>query len=80
MNIPCPCKNCVDRKLGCHSICEDYKDFKEELELKKELYKAQKEKYPKIVEGDFLGDDGQMRRSKLRSRKRTMGKSASYKR
>lgn len=26
----CKCKGCGDRKVGCHSTCEDYKKFKEE--------------------------------------------------
>lgn len=23
-----PCKDCGDRQLGCHSICQKYKDWK----------------------------------------------------
>ena len=25
-----PCKDCPDRVLGCHSVCEKYKHFHEE--------------------------------------------------
>lgn len=24
-----PCKDCKRRKVGCHSICEDYRNFQE---------------------------------------------------
>lgn len=24
MNVSFPCKNCTERKLGCHSTCERY--------------------------------------------------------
>ena len=33
-----PCKDCPDRKLGCHSICEKYIEYtkqNEEIRLKK---------------------------------------------
>lgn len=33
-----PCKDCPDRKLGCHSVCEKYIEFtkkNEEIRLKK---------------------------------------------
>lgn len=23
-----PCKNCPDRRVGCHSVCERYLEFK----------------------------------------------------
>jgi hypothetical protein len=25
-----PCKDCPDRKSGCHTVCERYKEFKEQ--------------------------------------------------
>ena len=25
-----PCKDCHDRKSGCHTVCERYKEFKEQ--------------------------------------------------
>lgn len=25
-----PCKDCPDRKPGCHTVCERYKEFKEQ--------------------------------------------------
>lgn len=35
-----PCKDCTDRILGCHTICEKYKHYKEEYKEKtKELAK-----------------------------------------
>lgn len=35
------CKDCPDRYIGCHSMCERYKAFREELdELNEKIYKA----------------------------------------
>lgn len=35
-----PCKGCMDRVIGCHSVCERYITWKAERdELKKELTK-----------------------------------------
>lgn len=31
-----PCKDCKDRKLGCHSTCEKYKKFDEENRKRRE--------------------------------------------
>ena len=31
MNITC-CLDCKDRHLGCHSVCEKYKDMKQKLQ------------------------------------------------
>lgn len=30
--IECKCKNCTERHIGCHSTCEDYKNFRNELD------------------------------------------------
>ena len=32
MGIKCPCYKCQRRFSGCHSNCEDYKTFREELD------------------------------------------------
>ena len=29
MPIKAPCKDCKDRKVGCHSTCEKYKAYQE---------------------------------------------------
>ena len=26
----CPCRDCIDRKVGCHSACENYNSWKTE--------------------------------------------------
>ena len=31
-----PCKDCIDRELGCHVVCEKYKKFRKEYEEEKE--------------------------------------------
>lgn len=37
-----PCKDCVDRSVGCHSTCKKYKQFKEDHEkVRKEIKKEQ---------------------------------------
>ena len=30
-----PCKGCKERKEGCHSRCDHYKDWKDDLEQEK---------------------------------------------
>ena len=38
-----PCKDCTKRKLGCHSACPEYADYKRELEhIKKEREKSKR--------------------------------------
>ena len=46
------CKDCEDRQLGCHSLCEKYKKFKEYVERKKQELNKVREDY----------DDGYKRR------------------
>lgn len=38
-----PCKDCQDRVLGCHSVCEKYKTFLVENEKRKEAIWKDKE-------------------------------------
>ena len=30
--VKCPCKNCTDRTLTCHGVCEKYAAFRKEKE------------------------------------------------
>ena len=30
MGLSAPCKDCVDRAVGCHSTCDKYKQFADE--------------------------------------------------
>ena len=30
-SIKCPCKDCEEREVACHSTCEKYKKYKEKL-------------------------------------------------
>ncbi len=47
-----PCKNCTDRKVGCHGDCERYKQFKADLaSAKAEIYGKQQEN---IIIGDVI--------------------------
>lgn len=34
-----PCRNCMKRRIGCHAGCEDYADYKAELERQREYTK-----------------------------------------
>lgn len=43
MKIQCKCKGCTKRTVGCHSTCEDYKDFCEQQ--KKIRERDAKERY-----------------------------------
>ena len=36
-----PCYGCEKRVVGCHIDCPDYKEFKEELEIKNNLKRKQ---------------------------------------
>lgn len=40
-----PCLNCTDRKPGCHSTCERYKDFQKQHEEIKSKERAEKDTY-----------------------------------
>lgn len=35
----CPCRNCKDRKLGCHTDCSKYKEWRIEREHFKDSIK-----------------------------------------
>ena len=32
MGLSAPCKDCVNRDIGCHSACDQYKKFANERE------------------------------------------------
>ena len=38
-----PCLNCENRKMGCHSSCKKYAEFKRNIDEKKKLVRSQKE-------------------------------------
>ena len=39
-----PCKDCTDRKHGCHAGCEKYCTWKQEYQEAKKVYDDQQEK------------------------------------
>ena len=46
LKVNSPCKDCKNRFLGCHSKCEGYKIYKEELtSLQEDLDKQNSEIY-----------------------------------
>jgi hypothetical protein len=51
----CPCKNCLDREIGCHGWCEGYKSWVDENEkakhkkiLDNEVFRYRKEEHTRI--------------------------------
>ena len=32
-----PCLNCIDREIGCHSRCDRYKQFRNEIDDEKQV-------------------------------------------
>lgn len=38
-----PCKDCEDRMVGCHSVCQKYIDFKKESDERKARNKIKRE-------------------------------------
>lgn len=43
MFVEVPCKDCSRRKLSCHSICEDYKKYREWLDSIKRVERLEKQ-------------------------------------
>ena len=39
-----PCLDCEKRTVGCHSSCKEYKDFREELDIKNQLKRDAQQK------------------------------------
>ena len=39
-----PCKDCPDRKVGCHSTCEKYLEFRKERDELNETIQKQRDK------------------------------------
>jgi len=37
----CPCKNCINRYVGCHSNCVPYMDWKQQREAKLQALQEQ---------------------------------------
>lgn len=35
--MTCPCKGCMDRKVGCHSKCSKYIEWKAEWDRRKNM-------------------------------------------
>ena len=50
MNSP-PCKDCLNREIGCHSQCKKYIKFKNDLKKDKAKEKAEKKMESFILEG-----------------------------
>lgn len=55
MSITCSCKNCHKRKLGCHSVCEDYRIFKEALKKRNDTINKKKQQQVEIDSFFFTG-------------------------
>lgn len=51
----CPCKDCDNRNIACHSVCEEYKKYKEDAASLKLKIDKQKEIYRNTVEIKISG-------------------------
>lgn len=43
-NIPSPCKECDKRYVGCHGECQDYLDYRMEMDSRREDYQDRQKK------------------------------------
>ena len=50
MGLSSPCKDCVDRTVGCHSTCDKYKQFADERKEYVRKVKACKRKEREYME------------------------------
>lgn len=48
------CKDCTDRQIGCHSTCERYKAFREQLDKINEQKKADKMRHNLVSNAGWL--------------------------
>ena len=46
--LTAPCKDCPKRKLHCHSLCGDYRAYREYMEMVREL------RMQRVEESDFI--------------------------
>lgn len=58
-----PCKNCEERRLGCHDCCERYNDWKK---LKKEVDKFLEPTRSYVLETVWQKKTGGFRKKKIR--------------
>ena len=42
--MDCPCRNCNDRFVGCHSDCERYDKYKTDLRFRNDTIKKERDK------------------------------------
>ena len=61
--ITAPCKDCTDRILGCHSLCNKYKEFKERVDSTNTMIRDSKKIY-KMHSDYVLEQKEKYRRSK----------------
>lgn len=48
-----PCKDCPDRKVGCHSTCQRYLDFRKEVDRVNKIKFKEEEQRRLIAEHNF---------------------------
>lgn len=57
------CLNCEKRRVGCHSSCEEYAEFKRHFSEQKEIKRKQKELQNIVVNYIFESREKQRRRN-----------------
>ena len=65
--VTAPCKDCADRKMGCHSICEKYKEFKKISEEEKRIIDKKRREYNDVL-GFGVKSSERMRKKKTGKR------------
>lgn len=61
----CPCKECTDREIGCHSKCSKYADWKTEHEKIKNI--INKKTLDRVRERDYIRES--IKRNSTRRKK-----------
>lgn len=65
VSIIAPCKDCADRHMACHSSCEKYLSYKEQLDLVRDSKSALK-----MIDDDIRYRVSRMRNHNLRHRRK----------
>lgn len=68
MSVITCCKDCENRHLACHDSCKIYLQQKQKYKDEIKWLKEQNAFENAVKKGDFLGDSGNLSKSKFRER------------
>lgn len=66
-SIKSPCLNCINRSINCHSTCESYKSFRQNLDAFNKMVRDEKHKENDY--NDHLIESKEHMKRKMRRRK-----------